>query len=70
MSKIINVLHILLFAPALLFIATNPSWNTTLMQWTLIALSMMVFLYHVTKQRWVSWFHVIVVAPLLLTLGL
>ena len=70
MTKLINLLHIVLFAPALFFIASNPSWNISIIAWSLIALSIGVFSHHITHNHWVSWFHVLVVAPLLLTLGL
>jgi hypothetical protein len=73
MSKVINLLHILLFAPGLLFIANYPAWNTTLVRFVLLAMAVMVFLYHgakaVRNHHWVSWFHTLVVAPLLLALS-
>jgi len=69
----INLLHILLFAPALLFIANYPTWNTSVSRLVLLAVSCMVFLYHGSKairhSHWVSWFHVLIVAPLLFSLS-
>lgn len=73
MSKLINLLHIGLFAPGLLLIANYPTWNHTWVRLLLLAMSVMVFLYHGSKairsHHWVSWFHTLVVAPVLLTLS-
>jgi hypothetical protein len=73
MSILVNSLHIGLFAPALLMLAWYPKWNGMIVQMVLALTALAVLWYHGKKALvsygWVSWFHVLVVAPLLLLLA-
>jgi len=69
METTINWIHILVFAPLLIWISRNHSVLSNVVRVVIAIVAAGVFYYHFNKARatnsWISWFHVLVVAPLL-----
>jgi sensor histidine kinase regulating citrate/malate metabolism len=69
MNYLINLIHIFIFAPLLLWVSRDHSILTDIVRVVVGVVSVGVFYHHFNNARtsnsWISWFHVIVVAPLL-----
>jgi len=69
METTINWIHIFVFAPLLIWISRDHSILSNVVRVVIGIVAAGVFYHHFNKARasnsWVSWFHVLVVAPLL-----